>query len=76
MASSAPRLGTAAAGQRAGHGVGAACGSGARRSPPFTREAETSPGLPLQPQPQRRLWVLERPAPAPPPGEGGPGWSA
>ena len=50
MASSAPRLGTAAAGQRAGHGVGAACGSGARRSPPFTREAETSPGLPLQPQ--------------------------
>ena len=50
MASSAPRLGTAAAGQHAGHGVGAACGSGARRSPPFTREAETSPGLPLQPQ--------------------------
>ena len=30
--------------------MGAACGSGARRSPPFTREAETSPGLPLQPQ--------------------------
>lgn len=33
-------------------------------------------GFPSSPKPQRRLWVLERPAPAPPPGEGGPGWSA